>query len=163
MLKKIRWHGFLKKCVEEYPKEVVAILYTDFPFTENEEWYAFPVKNIHPEPLNNWLPCKKDMQEIKKIARGLGLTKIGNIHTHPYPQGVEFKEEVLQELLLPSDTDCKFAKGYGDLVRGIIVCDSKEIYDIRFHHPDGVGVGKIDIWLEQLDEVTSAIPPNTIL
>jgi len=138
MEKKIHFNGFLKKAVEEYPKEVCAFLFSKKPYSNEEEWFCFPVLNIDPHPEEGWMPDKKETQKIKQEARKKGLVKIGNIHTHPIIKGEEFHEDYF----LPSERDLTFAKKYGDIIRGIIVVDSKAIYGIKFHDMFG---NKLDI------------------
>lgn len=126
---KINFNGFLKKAIEEYPKEACAFLFSKKPYSDEEEWFCFPVSNIDPHPEEGWMPDKKETQKIKQEARKRGLVKIGNIHTHPIIKGDNFHEEYFE----PSERDLKFARKYRDIVRSIIVVDSKAIYGIKFH------------------------------
>ena len=125
----INFNGFLKKAIEEYPKEVCAFLFSKKPYSNEEEWFCFPVSNIDPHPEEGWMPDEKEMSKIKKEAKERGLVKIGNIHTHPVIKGDVFHEEYFE----PSERDLKFAKKYRDVVRGIMVVDSETIYGIKFH------------------------------
>ncbi len=135
MEKKINFNGFLKKAVEESPKEVCAFLFSKKPYSDKEEWFCFPIQNIDPHPEEGWMPDKKETQKIKQEARKLGLVKIGNIHTHPIPKSFHscIGEDFIEENFKPSERDLKFAQKYGDIVRGIIVVDSEAIYGIKFH------------------------------
>jgi len=126
---KINFNGFLKKAIEEYPREACAFLFSKKPYSTEEEWFCFPISNIDPHPEEGWMPDKKETQKIKQEARKRGLVKIGNIHTHPIIKGNGFHEEYFE----PSERDLKFAQKYRDIVRGIVVIDSEAIYGIKFH------------------------------
>jgi len=96
--KEISWNGFLKIAVDEYPKEACAFLFAEKPYSPDEKWHVYPVTNISENPLEEWIPDRKEMAKAKKKARDFGFVKIGNIHTHPYPQDEEYQEEVYSEM-----------------------------------------------------------------
>lgn len=147
MIKKANWNGFLKICIKEYPKEVAALIYTENPYTDNEIWHICPVKNISKKPETHFKLDSKETREIFKKSRDLHRNLIGMIHTHPYPKR-EFSEEFLQKVLLPSKHDLRNAKCRDLIVTGIIACDKKAIYDIRFHNP--FNSEKVDITLSEI-------------
>lgn len=136
---KINWNGFLKKAVDEYPKEACAFLFSRKPYSSEEEWFVFQVKNISEDP-DAWIPNKKDMLKVKAKAIKMGLTKIGNIHSHPHKFGNDMDEEIL-----PSDKDLSFARRFNDIIRGIIVVESDCISRLKFHDKFG---NPIDIEIE---------------
>lgn len=143
---KIHWNGFLGQATLEYPKEVAGFLFSEKPYSPEEEWHVFLVKNVAKslglDPEHAWEPDRKEMLKIKQKAIRMGLTKIGNVHTHPYPKGIEYSENVLKEIIQPSKKDLRFARRFNDVVRGILVVGSDAIYDILFHDKFGK---KIDI------------------
>ena len=147
-IKKVIWNGFLGRCVKDYPKEAIALIYTQNPYTDDEIWHIIPMKNIAKKPENNFKIDDKESKELFKHSRDLGWHFIGSIHSHPYPKG-EFSEEFLQQKLLPSKKDLRSSKSRDLIVTGIIVCDKKAIYDLRFHSP--FGIGKVDINLGDYD------------
>ena len=134
----------------DYPKEAVALIYTQNPYTDDEIWHIIPMKNIAKKPNNNFKIDDKESRELFKYSRDWGLHLIGNIHSHPYPKR-EFSEEFLQQKLLPSKTDLRSSRCRDLIVTGIIVCDKKAIYDIRFHSP--FGKGKVDIMLDDTHKI----------
>jgi len=147
MEKQIKFNGFLKEAMQNYPKESCAFLYSDKPLEQDGKWFVFSIKNISEEPEHFWIPDKKEVAKIKKKARDMNLIKIGNIHTHPIPESFEscIGEDFIEENFKPSDTDLKFAKKFNDIIRGIIVIDKKAIYGIKFHDMFG---RKIDVVVE---------------
>jgi hypothetical protein len=148
---KINWNGFLKIAVEEYPKEACAFLFAERPYSDNEEWVVFPVKNISENPENEWKPDRKEMQKVKQMAKLLNLVKIGNIHTHPYPADILFDKKYLSGFIHPSVTDLKFASRFNDIVRGIILVSKDSIHGVRFHD---MFDNEIEIYSYALDEVS---------
>ena len=144
---KIHWQGFLKHAVEEHPKEAAGFLFSRKPYSSEEEWYVFTVKNASDDPCNSWFPDRKDMQRIKAKAIRMGLVKIGNVHTHPYPPQIPFNEEELSNLLKPSTPDNKavpegfsdldFARKFNDVIRGILVVNNDTIYGCKWHDKFG--------------------------
>jgi proteasome lid subunit RPN8/RPN11 len=124
----VEWNGFIKICCEAYPEERAAFLYADKPFSGEERWTAFPVKNVSEDPENSWIPDKKDMARIKREAKKLKLTQIGNVHSHPFLES--FTGEDLKQ---PSDVDLRFARRFNDTIRGILVVDKTHVYDIYWH------------------------------
>ena len=149
IIKKVNWNGFLKKCIKEYPKESVALIYTENPYTDEEIWHICPVKNVAKNPENNFKVDDKEAKELGKSSRGSYWNFIGSIHTHPYPEDIEFDEGMLQRKLLPSEKDLRSSKCRDLIVTGIIVCDNKAIYGLRFHSP--FGKGEVDINLRGTD------------
>lgn len=104
---KITWNGFLGVAVKCFPNEACGFLFSKNLYTPEEEWFVFPCKNIAENPEYEWKPNKEEMLKIKKHAMKLGLTKLGNIHTHPC-----FDSKDIEELFLSSDTDLKFARKF---------------------------------------------------
>ena len=129
IIKKISWNNFLGMCRKEYPKEACGVLYSEKPYSNEEKWVVFPIKNVDQNPEEGWYFDSKELQRIKNQAKKRKLVKIGNVHTHCVLEGEKFSEEFFE----PSDTDLKFAQKYRDIVRGIVVLDSKEIHGIKFH------------------------------
>lgn len=128
----IEWNGFLKKAVESFPKETCAFLFSSKPYSPEEKWIVFPVRNVCETPLTGWIPCKAETNKIKQKATKMGLVKIGNIHTHPITPGDD-----IEESFLPSDTNLRYARRFNDIIRGIIVVDNKAIYGIKLHDKFG--------------------------
>ncbi len=140
----INWNEFLKMCCTNYPNESCAFLFAEKPFSEFEKWHVFPVANNSSDPTNSWIPDKSQMAKVKKKARAFGLTKIGNIHSHPIPfdllhkvpsPGEEF--DIVREASLPSELDLKFARKFNDTIRGILVVGPDAIYHQYFHDQFG--------------------------
>ncbi len=59
---KVIWNGFLGRCVKDYPKEAVALIYTQNPYTDKEIWHIIPMKNVSKKPETNF---KIDDKESK--------------------------------------------------------------------------------------------------
>ena len=140
---KINWNNFLKIAVKEYPKEACAFLFSKKPYSNKEEWFVFPIKNISSNPEEEWIPDKKEMLKVKAKAIKLGLVKIGNIHSHPYKEG-GFNEDKMKDIIQPSDKDLLFARKFNDVIRIIVCVGNKAIYDTFVHDKFG---NKIDIML----------------
>lgn len=138
----IEWNSFIKQCCKNYPMESCAFIFAKTPFRNTEQWYVFPVDNVAEIKTERWIPDKKQMVRIKKEAKKLELTKIGNIHSHPLPY--DFKElsysqreEIIAYHNQPSDTDLKYARKYNDIVKGILVVDDTTVYAHCFHDQFG--------------------------
>lgn len=112
---KIHWNGFLEGAVKEYPKEACAFLFSRRPYSPNEEWFVFPLKNVSSTPHSEWIPDRNQLKVIKKQVVSKHLVKIGNIHTHL----VESLDDVDHQLK-PSEKDLAFARKFNDIIRGII-------------------------------------------
>jgi hypothetical protein len=98
-------------------------LFSRKPYSPDEEWFVFPMKNVSTTPKTEWIPDKKQTTIIKNQAISQQLVKIGNIHTHP----VRSTSEVDYHLK-PSEKDLAFARKFNDIIRGIMVvgrCDLK--------------------------------------
>lgn len=133
----IHWNGFIKICCNKYPEESCGILFAKKPFSDPEEWYVFPVDNIAVDKTKEWQPDKKQLQKVKKKAKELGLTRIGNIHSHPLPKDAKPIEDNIEYMRYPSGKDLKYAKRWNDIIRGILVVDKKAIYSHLFHDQFG--------------------------
>ncbi len=131
----IHWNGFLEIARKEYPKEACAFLFSKQPYSLEEEWFVFPVKNISDRPEKSWIPERRDMIKAKNKAIKLGLTHIGNIHTHPYNNKGDIDYQ-----FLPSGLDLKFARRFNNIIRGILVVDKTVIYGIKFHDKFGENI-----------------------
>ena len=129
---KIHWNGFMKSVVDEYPREVCAFLFSRSPYSYDEEWFVFQVKNISEIPAEEWIPDKNEMHRVKAKAIKMGLTKIGNIHSHPFIEGY-----LIENVIGPSKKDLQFARRFNDIIRGILVVSKEAIYGIRFHDKFG--------------------------
>ena len=158
MLISIKWNGFLKKCVADYPREAVGCIFTENPYTNLERWHILPVKNVHKKPTNNFRIDDEGWRVAMKKARSEHWNYIGLIHTHLYPQDIEFDEGILQRLLLPSKKDIRSATTRDLIVTGIIVCDDKDIYGIRFHKPHSTE--KVEIELMSFDKEFRQLKKN---
>jgi hypothetical protein len=137
---KITWNGFLGRAIEEYPNEVAGFLFSKQPYSPEEEWFVFPVKNVSKDPEHEWIPDKDEMHKIKQKAVKLGLVKIGNVHTHPIPDSLTFYE--IEQANQPSPKDLHFARRFNDIVRGIIVIGKSSegkdaIFGILWHDKFG--------------------------
>lgn len=146
----IDWNGFIKQCCENYPFESCAFLFAKMPFRNVEEWFVFPVDNVAEDKTKRWIPDKKQMQQVKRKAKQLQLTKIGNVHSHPLPEDFKELSNSEQEELIyyhnqPSDTDLKYARKHNDIIRGILVVDDVAVYAHCFH--DQYGNKSEDIYL----------------
>lgn len=147
---KINWNGFIKKAIEEYPKEACGFLFSRKPYSNEEEWFCFPVKNIIENQEEGWIPDKKDMLKVKAKAIKMDLVKIGNVHTHPYTKELyPYNEDTMQEIVQPSDKDLSFARRFNDVIRIIICVGEKAIYNAYVHDKFG---NKINICLEPKEE-----------
>jgi hypothetical protein len=132
----IHFNGFLDLAIKEYPKEACGFLFSKMPYSQEEEWFVFPVKNISANPENEWIPDKKEMLRVKQKATKMGLVKIGNIHTHPYPDG-EWHIETERMIIRPSKKDLQFARRFNDVVRIILVTGKDYISDCFVHDKFG--------------------------
>lgn len=145
----IEWNNFIKICCDNYPNESCSILYAKSPFQKIEDWFVFPIDNIAKNKKNHWQYDKKQLQHVKGRAKKLGLTRIGNIHSHPIPKNYYelfgSLEKAINHASPPSDDDLKYAKRYNDIVRGILVVDDKAIYAHCFHDQFG---NVLDLYLE---------------
>ena len=130
---KINWNAFLKIACEKYPEEAAAMLYATKMYSENEEWFVFPIENIADNPEDAWIPDKKEIAKLKKIAKKKELIKLGNIHSHPFPKDAKKTEEDICELVRPSELDLKYASKFSDTVRGIVLTDGSAILAMFFH------------------------------
>lgn len=122
----IHWNGFLNDAVQPdgARAEICGFLYSLHPFSSSDQWYVKRVGNrkdvggFTPE----WAPNKADMARVKKEAKQIQVTKIGNIHTHPHSP-LSMKHGYGNEdgrLAMPSDTDLRFARRFNDLLRIIV-------------------------------------------
>ena len=140
----------MSQAVKNYPNESCAFLFADKPFSEQEDWHVFPIKNISETPTESWIPDKKEMLKVKAKAKKLKLTKIGNIHSHPIHQGDCISlEDLIQEYKQPSNVDLKFARKFNDTIRGIIVVGKDAIYEQHFHDQYG---NTVELLTEELRE-----------
>ena len=128
---KIHWNGFLEQAVKNFPCESCAFLYSKKPYSPEEEWFVFPVRNDADNRINRWKPLKKDLMRVRQQAIKQQLVKIGNIHTHPYVEGD------IEGYFEPSELDLKYARKFNDTIRGIIVVGKNAIHGIRFHDKFG--------------------------
>ena len=137
----IDWNNFLKICCKNYPNDSCAFLFAKIPFRMVEEWHVFPVDNISENKTREWIPDKKQMQQVKRRAKKQGLTNIGNIHSHPIPINYKeifgTKEKAINHANSPSGMDLKYACKFNDVVRGILVVDDKVVYAHCFHDQFG--------------------------
>lgn len=144
----IHWNGFIKQCCDNYPGESCGILFAKKPFSDPEEWFVFPVDNIAEDKTKEWQPNIKQLRRVKKKAKELGLTRIGNIHSHPLPEGAEPIEDNIEYMRHPSGGDLQYAKRWNDIVRGILVVDKKAVFAHLFHDQFGES---IDLYLNGVD------------
>lgn len=145
---KIVLNGFLKQAVENYPNESSGSLFTKNPYTPREVWYVFPVKNVSEDKRNSWKPDKDDMQRVKNKAKKLGLIKIGNVHTHPYPNH-DWEGSTVEDNMRPSNADLKFAQKFNDLVRIIWVVTDGAFLQSFVHDKYG---NEIPVTLEGIEK-----------
>jgi len=142
---KIEWNGFLEKVTKKsrIKQESCAWIFSENPFSSDDTWHVFEVKNIGLKDYGadfSFAPDKNDFQRIKKLARKMKLTRIGNIHTHNVI-GLNMREVDAQRE--PSDLDLKYARRYNDIIRGIIVVvfpnkkENGKIHDIIWHDQYG--------------------------
>jgi len=158
---KIHWNGFLEICCKAYPKEACAMLYAKKPFSEEQEWFVYPIKNVHPEPCNGWQPDNKELSKIKRQTDKEGLVKIGNVHSHPLPPVKDHQElsddedmcDMWKRYSEPSDIDLQFARKFNDIIRGILVVDSEGVYEHGWHDKFG---NMFEMFL--IEEVDSSQP-----
>lgn len=141
---KIKFNGFIKIAINNYPNEVCGMLYSKNLYSDAEEWVVFPCANISENPINEWIPDSKELNKIKKQADELKLIKIGNIHSHPYNGDDDLDE--MDECVKPSEKDLMYARKFRDLVRIILLVKEKGGIMNSFIH-DKYG-NKIDIYLE---------------
>ena len=136
----IKWNGFLKDCIREFPKEICAWVFAENIYSDVEVWHVFRVKEI---PMDwdkdgfaeGWKPDKKELTKLKSIARKSKLIEIGNVHTHPISK--EYTErgfcDNVNDSKLASEKDLAMARRFHNIVRGIIVVEEKRIKLVRFH------------------------------
>lgn len=129
---KIKWNGFLEHAIKEHPKEACAFLFSSKPYSPEEEWFVFTVKNIDNNPLDRWTPSRKEMLAVKRKAIKNKLVKIGNIHSHPISNNLWS-----EKWLLPSDIDLQFARKWNDIIRGIVCVSDDTIFGVNFHDKFG--------------------------
>lgn len=134
---KIHWNGFIRKAIEEYPREICGFLFSSKPYSSDEEWFVFHVKNISKTPLIAWEPDRNEMHKVKAKAIKMGLTKIGNVHSHPYPKNLGSDSAFFNEHIKPSETDLNFARRHNDIVRIIILVNSKYWLNTLVHDKFG--------------------------
>lgn len=146
-------NGFLKEAVENYPNESSGFLFTKNPYTPDERWYIFSVKNVSENKQNSWKPDKDDMQRVKSKAKKLGLIKIGNVHTHPYPNP-EWEGSSIEDNMHPSSIDLKFAQKFNDLVRIIWVVQKGAFLQSFVHDKYG---NEIPITLEGIEKESDVV------
>jgi len=139
----IHWNGFFQHAWIKYPKEVCGFLFTNKPYSEDEEWYVYKVKNVSKDPTMSWIPDRTQMLKVKQFATKKKLTKLGNIHSHCVMHSLQIE---INQQSKPSDTDLKYARKFNDIVRGIIVVNAKQLLNVIFHDKYGK---KIDIdWID---------------
>jgi len=144
----IHWNGFIKQCCENYPEESCAYLFAKTPFNLNEEWFVFPIDNVAEDKNIQWQPDIKQLRKVKKMAKEMGLTRIGNIHSHPLSSVFPTREENIEDAKYPSDKDIKYAQKFNDVIRGILVVNNEGVYAHTFHDQFGK---IIDIYLEEIN------------
>ena len=150
---KVVLNGFMKEAVENYPNESSGFLFTKNPYSSQEIWYIFSVKNVSEDKQSSWKPDKNDMQRIKQQAKKLGLIKIGNVHTHPYPNS-NWEGSSVEDNKHPSDIDLSFAQKFNDLVRIIWVVNKEGILGSFVHDKFG---NEIAIGLECVEKETDEV------
>lgn len=156
--KVINWNGFLGTITQpsRSKQESCAWIFADI---QTDYWEIFEVKNIglkyrgdtvEERVRSSFAPDKKDFAKIKRKARKLGLTKIGNVHTHVV---IGSDPNELEYQFRPSEPDLKYAKKYNDIVRAVIVV-SFPLSLIR-PYPHCVENGKIYgiVWFDQYGKI----------
>ncbi len=158
---KMHWNNFLSLCCKQYPKESCAMLYSKRPFSRQEEWFVFPIRNVHENPEEGWIPDKKELAKLKKETEKLDLVKIGNVHRHPLPRKEEFGDYIVgnkrlidfydevdmwEEFGSPSEIDLKYARKFNDIIRGILVVDDLGVYHSVWHDKFG---NKIKLYFDE--------------
>lgn len=158
---KIHWDNFLSLCCKQHPKEACAMLYAYKPFSRQEEWFVFPIRNAHENPEEGWIPDKKELSKLKIKTAKLGLVKIGNVHSHPLPNKEDYDNYMIDGKRLsefddqvemweafgsPSDMDLKYVKKFNDIIRGILVVDDLGVYHHVWHDKFG---NKIKLYLTE--------------
>lgn len=111
------------------------------------------VKNVSDNKQNSWKPDKDDMQRVKNKAKKLGLIKIGNVHTHPYPNP-EWEGSTIEDNMRPSNIDLKFAQKFNDLVRIIWVVQKGAFLQSFVHDKYG---NEIPIALEGIEKESDVV------
>jgi len=143
----IHWNGFIKQACDNYPEESCAFLFAKKPFGLNEEWFVFPVDNdFDGDKKEGWKPNKKQLLKVKKKAKEMKLTKIGNIHSHPLRATPI--EDNIEYMRYPSSIDLKYAKRHNDIIRGILVVEKTRVLAHLFHDQFGE---PIDLYLNGLN------------
>ncbi len=133
----VAWNGFVALAINSYPKEACGMLYAHKPYTDEEYWVIMPCENIAEDPENMWVPDKRSITRARKLSREQGLTKIGNVHSHPFPRNLDETQETIKDLVQPSEMDLKYAKKFGDVVRIILLVDGKKVLASHVHDPYG--------------------------
>jgi len=149
--KTIEWNGFLETIVKpsRSKQESCAWIFADI---KRDMWSVFEVKNVglpigymyYGEEATRYTfaPDKKDFARVKRLARKLKLTRLGNVHTHIV---IGDDKEELEFQLRPSITDLAYARRYNNVVRAVIVV----------HFPDRRSKGKIYgiVWHDQYGKI----------
>lgn len=133
----IEWNGFVAQAMNSYPKESCGMLYAYKPYTDEEYFFVIPCNNIAENPEEMWVPSKSDVVKARKLSRDKRLTKIGNVHSHPFPKGLEITEDNTKQLVQPSDSDLKYAKKFGDVVRIILLVNEDKVLASHVHDQYG--------------------------
>ena len=134
---RINWNDFPEIAMQEYPCEAGGMLYAKRPFSEEQELYVFPVRNVSDEPETHYLPDDEEIVRIAREAEERGLVKLGNVHSHPLPYGVQDKDSAVEWYGRPSETDIQNAGALNDVLRGIVVADKDGVYKGSWYDKHG--------------------------
>lgn len=165
----IEWNTFIEMCCKNYPEESCAYLFAKTPFRMIEEWFVFPVENLATDKTKQWASNLDDLKKVKKEAKKQGLTKIGNIHSHPLLKEFKTSHLLIKGLMIennkyPSVFDLEQAREVNDIVTGILVVDNENVYAYCFYdqfgvqlpdlHLNGVNIKKI---LQEAESILNSL------
>lgn len=152
----IYWNNFLETITQHSrsKQESCAWIFAEihqYPNRYDDIWYVFEVKNdglkyfgeTREEAMRySFRPNKKDFEKVKRKARKLKLTRIGNVHTHVVI-GNDIEE--LEYQLNPSETDLLYARKFNDIIRAVIV--------VHFPDPEKKGILFGIAWFDQYGKI----------
>jgi len=139
-------------------QESCGWMFIDRPFCSDHRVFLYPVKNMGRKGFStfeSFAPDKREFQRVKEVAKKMGLTRVGNVHTHvivssyiaeeheELPYVDNWEELIESKVHLPSKDDLRFARRFNDILRGVITVffskdgEKGQIYARVFHDQFG--------------------------
>lgn len=141
---KINWNGFLETIIDQSRSKQESCAWI-FANIKDDIWEILEVKNIGLKGRSirdTFAPDKKDFAEVKRKARKLRLTRIGNVHTHVV---IGNDKNEMEYQFRPSEPDLQYAKKFNDVIRAVIVVNFTD--EKRFGKIYGI------IWFDQYGKI----------